>query len=168
MEKISDSKDTKPLSENQKPLYSLVPMSCEWFLDNRLDSLRENHEEVSHFEFFPDVAIYETMEKAGAGLYLALFKEETPIGHAFLVSMKDLHSKNITRARVESVFIEKEHRSLKAFRFIVTEIERLLKTLRVDTVSFTSNRHKPIGKILERFAYQPEEVVYTKELSDGN
>lgn len=141
-------------------------MTCDFFINEQWGMLEANHKEIAGEDsvFDPDLSVYRAMEANGNLVLVALYADDELVGYSSVVSMNDLHMKGIVRSKIDSIFILPEHRSYKAFRFMVTEIEKLLTAVGANTVSFTSNTKRPIDKILKRFKYVPEETVLMKDL----
>lgn len=145
-------------------MYSTHLINVDQFFDNLFDMARDNFDEIEEGDYNPDIEMYQKLFDMGLVAGLALFKENEPIGYAIVVSSPKLHSKGVSDAVIDTIYIKKSERSLKAFNTLFTDLERLLKDVGQPTLSIASHVKHPIEGLLKRKGFVKRETIYRKDV----
>lgn len=128
-----------------------------------LDDFTESGFLAIHY-FDVDVDRYKLLEAKGFALTVAVKVNNEIVGYAVVITDKFLHSKSISFAKIDCIYIDKKHRSLKLVRAMFEFIENQMRLYRIRNIFICSMVKKSLGVLYKRLKYEPVETVYCKEL----
>jgi hypothetical protein len=115
-------------------------------------------------EYSVDVERYRNLEGNSCMFIVGLKFEDKIVGYAAVVTDIFLHSKDVLFAKIDTVYIDKSHRNLKAFRELINYVENTVRFYKIKHIFISAMTKRPLDALFKRLKYSPIEIVYSKEL----
>lgn len=109
-------------------------------------------------------AAYRSLEAAGRLVLVTLRDGGALVGYWTCVLAPFLHSRSLRAASTDMVFIKKEARGDRAFPRLHAKMEEVLLRSGVSLWFVGEKVAKPIGAVLQRVGFVPDETVFVKRL----
>lgn len=115
-----------------------------------------------------DYRAYSKLAASGGLLCVCVWAEARLVGYWTLLLSPFLHQRSIRAAHTDLLFVQKEFRSGATFRALFRRVEKELLTRSVELWFVGEKLRRPIGPLLTRYGFSPEEQSWVKRLEKEN